>query len=299
MQQCWRAAVVALVLTACGIDEVSAPAPARPSPKPVEQATSVEPTTASRYPSLAYYPELHSTMLPALERGDAPAILGALAYTFKPVRPPYALWERTGHVRLGGPTTGFVREVDGVISHQPAGRFDLSCAGGFLEAVRLLLLPEVELDELGHCDAELLGEVEGAPETCGHEGDFGWLALANIAARLDLERLPKGKTVWSKPVLRRDDVDADVAAGDVRLCTVSHASTVHGGERFHHHMMLMLEPNKDGEIPLFDITGSRGVYLRPRPRNLVAKYVKHLLADNDAFRYQPRSALLTCLDVTL
>jgi hypothetical protein len=299
MQRKWRVTAVALVLAACGTDEVPAPTPAAESPGPVEHVASVEPTTASRYPSLAYYPELHPTMLPALERRDAPAILGALAYTFTPVRPPYAVWERTGHVRLAGPTKGFVREVDGVIHHQPAGRFDLSCAGGFLEAVRLLLLPEVELDDLGHCDPELLAAVEGAPESCGHEGDFGWLALANIAARLEPDRLPKGRTVWSKPVLRRDDVDADIAPGDVRLCTVSHASTVHGGERFHHHMMLMLEPNDDGEIPLFDITGSRGVYLRPRPRNLVAKYVKHLLADNDAFRYQPRSALLTCLDVSL
>ena len=293
----WLAAVFALGFAACSGDGAPARvAPAAPSARPVEEKL---PSTASRYPSLAYYPTLHATMLPALERKDAPAILSALAYTFQPVRPPYALWERTGHVRLRGPTTGFVREDDGVILHQPQGRYDLSCAGGFLEAVRLLLLPEIELDELGHCDADLLATVEGAPAECGHEGDFGWLALVNIAARLDAERLPKGRTVWSKPVLRRDDVQADVASGDVRLCTVSHVSTVRKGDRFHHHMMLMLEPDEDGEIPLFDITGSRGVYLRPRPRNLVAKYVKHLLADNDAFGYQPRSALLTCLDVTL
>ncbi|MCR9164627.1 MAG: hypothetical protein NXI35_28355 [bacterium] len=278
-------------------DAAPAEAPSVVSPSVAE--APIEPTVASKYPSLAFYPELHSSMLPALERKDAPAILGALAQTFRPVRPAYALWERTGHVRLDGPTKGFVREVDGTLEHQPPGRYDLSCAGGFLEAVRLLLLPTVELDELGRCDPNVLATVEGAPEECGHDGDFGWLALVNIAARLSPERLPNGRTVRSTPILRRDDVRADVAPGNARLCTVSHASRVHGGKRFHHHMMLMLEPDERGEIPLFDITGSRGVYLRPRPHNLIAKYAKHLLADNDAFGYQPRSTLLTCLDVTL
>jgi len=250
-------------------------------------------------PSVAYYPSPHPTLLAGLEAGDATAILGGLSRTFAPVKPKYALWERSGHVRLTGQATGFVREVDGEVVPQLPGRYDLSCAGGFLEAVRLLLLPRVELDELGRCDEALLAAVEGAPESCGHRGDFGWLALVNLAQRLPLDQLPAGRTVWAKPIERRSDIQADVKPGHARLCTVSHASAVHDGERFHHHMMLMLEPDANGEIPLFDITGSRGVYLRSRPSNMVAKYAKHLLADNDAYRYDPGSTLLTCLDVKL
>ena len=289
---------MALALASCGAKEVTTDRAPRVGVQTSVESPSDEPARGMP-PSLAYYPPLHPTLLAGLESGDASAILAGLSRTFAPVKPKYALWERSGHVRLTGTTTGFVREVDGEIAPQLPGRYDLSCAGGFLEAVRLLLLPRVELDELGQCDEALLATVEGAPESCGHRGDFGWLALVNLAQRLPAERLPAGPKVWSKPIRRRGDVQADVGPGHARLCTVSHASATHDGERFHHHMMVMLEADERGEVPLFDITGSRGVYMRPRPSNMLAKYAKHLLADNDAYRYDPGSTWLTCLDVKL
>lgn len=257
------------------------------------------PTVAQRYPSVAHYPNPHPSLLSALEARDAPGILHGLARTFAPVRPRSEDWDRSGHLRLTGETNGFVRELDGGLHAQPPGRYDLSCAGGFLEAVRLLLLPDLELDDLGGCDQPLLAAVEGAPKACGHVGDFGLLALVNVAARLEPNQLPAGRAIEATPVHTRDAVKADIPSGQARLCTVSHESTTQERGRYHHHMMVMLEPDDNGDIPLFDTTGYNGVHLRSRPHNLIAKYAKHALADNERFRYDRNSTVLSCLTVRL
>lgn len=257
------------------------------------------PSIAQRYPSVAHYPNPHPSLLDALERGHASSILQGLARTFAPVRPHSDDWDRTGHLRLSGATTGFVREANDEVSPQPVGRYDLSCAGGFLEAVRLLFLPRVELEALAHCDDTLLASVDGAPGACGHDGDFGLLALANVAALLEPGQLPNGPKIETSRVRTRDDVKADVPHGHARLCTVSHESMTHERRRYHHHMMLMLEPEDNGEVPLFDTTGYNGVHLRARPPNLIAKYAKHALADNERFRYDRDSTVLSCLTVRL
>lgn len=268
-------------------------------PKPPVSVPRPASSVIGRYPSVGHYPNPHPSLLDALDRGDAPDILYGLARTFAPVRPHTDDWDRSGHLRLTGETTGFVRETAGSVVPQPEGRYDLSCAGGFLEAVRLLLLPNFELDDLARCDDALLDSVDGAPKTCGHDGDFGLLALVNIAAELEPERLPGGRSIKADAIRSREDVRADVLPGEVRLCTVSHESMTHGRRRYHHHMMLMLDPDENGEIPLFDTTGYNGVHIRARPHNLIAKYAKHALADNERFRYDLASTVLSCLTVKL
>ncbi len=293
-----------LLLVGCGAKapaveaeatSAGAATPTGPSEASARQAT----TLAERYPSLGHYPSPHPSLLQALEAGDTTGILRGLAQTFAPVRPRSEDWDRSGHLRLAGETTGFVRQVGGAVARQPLGRYDLSCAGGFLEAVRLLLLPRIELEELGHCDGALLASVNGAPSSCGHDGDFGLLALANIAARLELAQLPAGRTIEANPIRGRDDIQADISAGQARLCTVSHESATQERARYHHHMLLMLAPDESGEIPLFDTTGYNGVHLRSRPHNLIAKYAKHALADDERFRYDRNSTQLSCLLVRL
>ena len=280
-------------------DPTTSGAVADAAPDVAELAPSDAPELAERYPSLAYYPDPHASLLEALEARDTPGILYGLERTFAPVRPESEDWDRSGHLRLRGETTGFVREVGQGVTPQPAGRYDLSCAGGFVEAVRLLLLPRIELDDLGRCDDAQLALVEGAPAACGDEGDFGLLALVNIAAQLEPEQLPEGRTIHANPVRNRDDVKANVLPGHARLCTVSHESTTQGRNRYHHHMMLMLEPDENGEVPLFDTTGYNGVHIRSRPHNLIAKYAKHALADNERFAYDRNSTVLSCLTVKL
>lgn len=273
---------------------VAIAAPQLPDPEPIPASTVVE-----RYPSVGHYPSPHPSLLDALERRDASDILYGLARTFAPVRPHSDDWDRSGHLRLTGDPSGFVRETAGSVAPQPPGRYDLSCAGGFLEAVRLLLLPSLELDELARCDDSLLASVDGSPETCGHDGDFGLLALVNVAAQLEPDQLPAGRTINAAPIHSRDDVQANVLPGHARLCTVSHESTTHERSRYHHHMMVMLDPDENGEIPLFDTTGYNGVHVRSRPHNLIAKYAKHALADNERFRYDRNSTVLSCLTVKL
>lgn len=298
--------LLALLLAGCGsraatteADQTSSGAVAVPAVQTPTPGVAAALTLASRYPSVGYYPDPHPSLLKALEARDPLGILDGLARTFAPVRPHSDDWDRSGHLRLTGETTGFVRETGGSVAPQPPGRYDLSCAGGFLEAVRLLLLPRIELDDFARCDDVLLASVDGSPKACGHDGDFGLLALVNIAAQLEPDQLPAGRTIEAHPVRNRADVKADVPPGHARLCTVSHESTTHERSRYHHHMMLMLEPDENGEIPLFDTTGYNGVHVRSRPHNLIAKYAKHALADNKRFGYDRSSAVLSCLTVKL
>lgn len=278
-----------------------------PEPPPPQSAPAAVETTAAQdgsaslsvpYPSLQHYPPLDAALEAALSGTDPVARLRGLARTFGPHRPPYEQWDRTGHIRIAGEFAGFASKRDGKLVPQPPPAYNLSCAGGFLEGVRVLLLPTVELDALDACAPEEFTAVQGAPVVCDNAGEFGVRALVNIALRLPAEQLADGKSLNRTAVRTSSDLP-DIAPGRAMFCTVSHVSPSAGGERFHHHMMVLLPPDEEARFGIFDTTGARGVSLRRRRAPALAKYIKHLLADNDTYRYEPNSAELTCLSVVL
>ena len=282
-----RALLTGVLVIGCTKD---APPDGPPTPEAAAEVAP-QPSTAApkglldRYPSVRHYPELHEDLEPGLQTRDTEMILRGLARTFRPHKPEYEHWDRTGHIRLTGDVTGFVSETSDGLIPQPPPTYNLSCAGGFLEGVRLLLLPNVELDELGTCEGECSA------------GDFGLRVLRNIAARLSPKQLPNGPELHTTRVEGPDTVPATVPADQVKLCTVSHVSPAAGGERMHHHMMMLVPPSEgDVRLRIFDTTGSRGVSLRPRTRQKLRNYVRLLLADNDAYHYDPKSTDLTCFD---
>ncbi|HWB74645.1 MAG TPA: hypothetical protein VG755_06810, partial [Nannocystaceae bacterium] len=129
--------------------------------------------------------------------------------------------------------------------------------------------------------------------------DFGLLAVANIAARLDPARLPEGPQLV---VVAADDDEqlAKLRAPEsAHLCTVSHVSAVHRGRRFHHHMMIVLGTAQGDAYDVFDTTGSRGVAVERMSVGRLHTYVRGLLAANRDYRYAPASARLTCVRVLL
>ena len=165
--------------------------------------------------------------------------------------------------------------------------------------MRLTLLPTLTMDDLAACDPTLAEQVTGAPERCDEPGDFGLLALANIARRLDPGQLPAGRVLVAMPP---DDIErlAPLRSPEAaHLCTASHISIARRGHRYHHHMMIVLgTPNADS-YDVFDTTGSRGVALQSMGARRLEIYVGGLLAANREYRYAPASARLTCLSVGL
>jgi hypothetical protein len=121
---------------------------------------SVTSQTAATYPSLEHYPSVAPALTAALARRHGPSILAGLDESLRPYRWPDAVsWENTGFIRLAGEGTraegeplGFVRRVGGNVLAQD-GTHDLGCAGGFLEGMRLLWLPDLTIEDLGDCDA--------------------------------------------------------------------------------------------------------------------------------------------------
>lgn len=272
-----------------------APSPVA-APPPPSEATALDASLADRYPSLVYYPEVGAGLQNALRDGAAPReILSALSETMAPYRWPTASdWDRAGFIDMDAATPGFVTRTWGKSVSQPTDRHDLGCTGGFIEAVRLLLLPRLALADIERCDPDTFS-IEGGPRRCDPEHDFGRLAIANIAARLQPGQLAGGRRfvelVPTEPAAR-----AELAVpGAMHLCTVSHQSGARGGERFHHHMVIALgEPDA---LWIFDTTGVRGVAIEAMSDERFVRYFTRLLGSNREYRYVPRSARLTCLAV--
>ncbi len=269
------------------------------APEPVPTAAPTIDVLA-RWPALAFHPgvtrRLHDALAnaaPARER------LLALAQSLAPFRWESATsWDNTGFVATDGDALGFVTRRGGEVVAQAPGSFDLGCAGGFLEGVRLTLLPTLAMHELAACDAQLSTRVSGAPDRC-EPRDFGLRAIANVADRLDATRLPDGPRIVElgpDDALRLAQLRAPGAA---HLCAVSHTALAHGGQRFYHHMMIVLG-TEDGETyDVFDTTGSRGVAVQRMRQSRFVTYVGGLLAANRDYRYAAASTRLGCVRVVL
>lgn len=248
----------------------------------------------ARWPSLAHYPTIPPDLARGLRTRDAAAIFRGLEQAFAAVRwRAIEHWERLAHIRIAEPV-GFCRSEAGAPKQLSPGTSDLGCFGGFLEAVRLLYLPRVELAELIACDPP------GGFESCADGAHAGRAALLQIGARLPPEALPRGLELLD---LRTGPDDADallpaLAPTLLHLCTVSHRARARDGERMYHHMMIV-DPTRDrlGRVRVFDTTGANGVAYRPMRPARLHKYVHRLLALNDAYRYDAASAMLTCLAV--
>ena len=292
---------------ACGDASVSRESPATPPTVAVEPAALAvpspresvrfDPVIADRYPSLAYYPGPSAAVHAALARQDsATRVLTALADSLAPYRWPSALdWDRQGFIDPHGPRPGFVTRIAGVLIEQTSDRHDLGCAGGFLEGVRLTLLPQLAVDDLDRCAWDV--PVDGAPTRCDPEHAYGWLALANVAARLRDDQLPEGRRLIEIDPRDRVGLDRLAAPDAMHLCTVSHASATRTDDRYHHHLMIVLGTPEHGGYEVFDTTGARGVALTPMSGDHFFRYCTTLLAAHRVFRYVSRSTRLTCLPV--
>lgn len=283
-------------------DEVREGRPAvsssRPAARPASPAPAVDSRLVDRYPSLEYYPAIEPPLRAALERGaDAREVLAALEANLAPHRWPGMFdWDRHGFISLAGALQGHVTRISGELVRQPVDRHDLGCAGGFLEGVRLTLLPRLGIDELDRCGDEL-GRVQGAPARCDPDHEYGLLALANIAARLDERRLPAGARLLELDVADAASLDGLFASRSMSLCTVSHVSGAYDRARYYHHMMIVLGTPDGDSLDVFDTTGGRGVSLLRMPRSRFVRYLTVMLRSNREFRYLGRGTGLTCLPV--
>lgn len=300
MQRMASASFVAALLAcdAAPIEVAVAPVTIEPASTRPARAEVVDPVLADRHPSLAYYPEVDAGLRAALTRRSGPSeILAALQSNLAPYRwPSMAEWDRHGFVDLHGDQPGFVSRIAGALVAQPPGRHDLGCAGGFLEGVRMTLLPELAIDDLDRCD-EHAARVFGGATGCDPAREYGWLALTNIARRLHSEQLPAGPrlvevSLWDEAAVAR------LAAPDaMHLCSVSHVAAARGGQRFYHHMMIVLGTPGGDALEVFDTTGARGVALARMSRSKLVRYCVTLLARHHEYRYAGRSTGLTCLPV--
>lgn len=275
---------------------VASPTPEPPAPQPEGLPPPRDPpdeALRAQYPSLVHYPEVPPPLAAGLRARDVDAILFGLTRAFAASRWAHIdAWERLAHIRIAEPA-GYVRTEAGAPVKLSPGTYDLGCFGGFLEGVRLLYLPRVELAELIACDPVT------AFDTCEGGAHAGLAALLQLGARLPPDRLPRGLDLQE---LRPGDEHPDLAAAldpdALHLCTVSHRARARGGARMYHHMMI-LDPRRDhlGRVAVFDTTGAAGVAVRRMGPERLTTYVRRLLALSDVFRYDPASARLSCLAV--
>jgi hypothetical protein len=302
----WRAAVAVLAVLSgwlgCGEPAEPAPAPletpadAEPAPEAARAPVDPDAALLDRYPSLVFYPAIGNELVAALTQGGSPRkILDGLAVTFAPWRWPSASdWDRSGFIDTDAEAPGFVTRTYARSVSQPTGRHDLGCAGGFLEGVRMILAPRLGVAELEHCDATTLA-IEGGPERCDQEREFGRIAIANIARTLPDDRLASGATLVE---LRADAGTHAVLAkpGALHLCTVSHRAATRRRDRYFHHMLIALGET-DG-LWVFDTTGVKGVAIEKMEVDRFIRYCTTLLGSNREYRYIADTARLTCVAVT-
>lgn len=246
----------------------------------------------ARWPSLAHYPRVPPALAAGLRAREPDAIFRGLELAFEPDRwAEIDAWERLGHIRLGEPA-GFCRTDAGRPVQLSPGTYDLGCLGGFLEGVRLLWLPRLELTDLVPCDPP------GGFESCQDGAHAGRAALLQIAARLPADALPRGLELLDLRLaeLGPEALIAALVPDALHLCSVSHRARARGGERMYHHMMIVdPAPDRLGRVRVFDTTGAAGVAWRSMRPERLHGYARRLLALHDTFRYDPESARLTCL----
>jgi hypothetical protein len=276
------------------------PAPRGPAPgfEP-EPEPSFEPGPEPA--SWAFYPTVGPTLREALVTGErADVLLEELARTLAPYRWEHVDdWDNLGFIRTADDAPrGFVTRVDGALHMQPPGSYSLGCAGGFLEGLRVLLTPALEMADLQRCDEgtlAMLGPL--APAECRSEG-FGLHAIANAARAAEaagaLAAPPEPLHVAPHEPGAFGPLDE---LGVLQLCTVSHEPTVGTRTRLYHHMMIVMRAMSPRTLLVFDTTGFRGVALRRIEARVLSRYVTDSLANNDTHRYDPASARIDCMTV--
>lgn len=252
--------------------------------------------------SWAFYPAIAPALVDAFDRrARADRVLAALADTLAPYRWPTADdWDNTGFVSTEpeGAQGFLTRGGDGWVPQVP-GEYQLGCAGGYLEGVRAILVPDLQMSALRHCDADTLAALgEHAPATCAPEG-FGLHAIAATAAAAE------ARGVTSMPPERIHIVPDGPESlaplsrmGPVHVCTVSHRSRVDAGVRYHHHMMIVMRTGGRRVLQVFDTTGHRGVGLREMAPRMLLGYVNSALASNRKHQYDPASTEIDCFAIT-
>lgn len=265
---------------------------------PEPASVVIDAALADRFPSLDHYPGVDAPLRDALERGAGPReVLGALASTMAPYRWASVIdWDRHGFIDLHGARRGFVTRISGALVSQPSDRHDLGCAGGFLEGVRLTLLPQVAIDDLDRCESDATLILDTRPG-CDTPNEYGRRALTNIAHRLRAEQLPSGPALLEIDLREVAALARLKAPGAMHLCTVSHTSNTHANTRFYHHLMIVLGTSS-GAVDVFDTTGARGLSVVRMHHELFLRYCTTQLGSNREYRYSVRSAGLTCLPVT-
>jgi hypothetical protein len=274
--------------------------PAVPTTEVSEAAVSIG--SRAQPESWAFYPALDHALVDAFDRrARADRILQALADTLAPYRWATADdWDNTGFISTepDGAQGFLTRAGDRWVPQMP-GEAQLGCAGGYLEGVRAILVPDLQMSALRHCDADTLAALgEHAPPTCAPEG-FGLHAIAATAAAAQasgatsmpperIHLVPDGPESLA-PLSRM---------GPVHVCTVSHRSRVDTGVRYHHHMMIVMRTGRPRALQVFDTTGHRGVGLREMAPRLLHGYLRSALASNRKHQYDPASTELDCFAIT-
>lgn len=268
-----------------------------------ERPPAVQQDVALELPrSWDHYPELPASLTAAV-RGHARAdvVLRELADALAPHRwAAVEDWDNTGFVRTAadGPR-GFVVRRDGRPIAQDPGEYQLGCAGGFLEGVRAILLPSLEMHDLAHCDDAVLASLgAAAPATCAAE-NFGLHAIAAVATAVERNDAavapPEFVHLEPRDV---DDLAPLLRPGMVHVCTASHASGVELGTRYHHHMMILMRAPGRRALQMFDTTGFRGVALRELSTRALLTYLGSALSTNAHHHYDPDSTELDCFAIT-
>lgn len=254
---------------------------------PVTQASSGHLDWAEaqwRWPSTRHYPDLASTLLPALQGQDDVAIVAAIAESFAGSKwSSLRDWDRFGAIEL---ERGFVSADDG---EQQSG-FSLGCLGGMLEVVRLLVAPHALLDGV-------LAPLEQCPYaatggSCSDEAHTGLHVLAHLRD----DHLPTWQLELVENSGTRSLREYFEASMEPYFVGASHVSRRDRARRFHHMLVVIVDDDAAIRGPVvFDVTGLRGASARRMSWRRLSRYLGGALADSRGFRYDDHSTTLAVL----
>lgn len=297
--------VLLLASVSCEAAQVAAAPVAEVEPVVAAAATAVaadgDAGIVAEHPSWAYYPAIDPTLIAAIagdERADV--VLRMLAATLAPHRwASVDDWDNTGFVNLEPDApAGWVTRASGTLASQLAGEFQLGCAGGYLEGVRAILVPDLRMGELKRCDGEALAVLgEHAPTGCRPE-EFGLHAIVATAAAVERRGASTAPPVFVHVEPTAPEAfDTTLVAGAVHVCTVSHRSRAFGDARYYHHLMIVVRPTARATFQVFDTTGYGGVQVREMTGRKLGAYSKNALAMNRHHDYDPASTRVDCFAI--
>lgn len=233
----------------------------------------------SRWPSLRAYPEIPMALLDGLAAAETVAVLAGLAEAFAgSAWPTERRWNRFGAIDID--TAAFVSLEGSAMT--PLHRISLGCLGGFLEAFRLLEAPSLGLEvALAPAPSCPLAH-DNATEPCNDDDHTGLHVLLNVRDAY----LP----AWNVELVEADDLqtlrDRLRPSPEPYYVSASHLGRGNGNRRYHHMMVIVVEPRAAATGPVvFDTTGRRGVSARRVPWSDLSRYLGIVLADSSRFPY--------------